>query len=155
MTGEGHIRVNINTAQFASGKGGSIPRVCGAAASQLVLSSGMVGLSPRVRGSQTHELSDIRWMGLSPRVRGSHIDLRQVVRQVGSIPTVCGAAKLARGFGSSASGLSPRVRGSPLPTTGISITVRSIPTCAGQPPSHYRHKHHRKVYPHVCGAASL
>ena len=25
MTGEGHIRVNINTAQFASGKGGSIP----------------------------------------------------------------------------------------------------------------------------------
>ena len=25
MTGEGHIQVNSNTAQFASGKGGSIP----------------------------------------------------------------------------------------------------------------------------------
>ena len=29
MTGEGHIRVNINTAQFASGKGGSIPTCAG------------------------------------------------------------------------------------------------------------------------------
>ena len=29
MTGEGHIRVNINTAQFASGKGGSIPACAG------------------------------------------------------------------------------------------------------------------------------
>ena len=29
MTGEGHIQVNINTAQFASGKGGSIPACAG------------------------------------------------------------------------------------------------------------------------------
>ena len=29
MTGEGHIQVNINTAQFASGKGGSIPTCAG------------------------------------------------------------------------------------------------------------------------------
>ena len=29
MTGEGHIQVNSNTAQFASGKGGSIPTCAG------------------------------------------------------------------------------------------------------------------------------
>ena len=29
MTGEGHIQVNINTAQFGSGKGGSIPACAG------------------------------------------------------------------------------------------------------------------------------
>ena len=29
MTGEGHVQVNINTAQFASGKGGSIPACAG------------------------------------------------------------------------------------------------------------------------------
>ena len=29
MTGEGHVQVNINTAQFASGKGGSIPTCAG------------------------------------------------------------------------------------------------------------------------------
>ena len=29
MTGEGHIQVNIKTAQFASGKGGSIPACAG------------------------------------------------------------------------------------------------------------------------------
>ena len=58
MTREGHIQVNSNTAQFASGKGGSIPtcagqplvypHVCGAASVSAVW---RCGLSPRVRGS--------------------------------------------------------------------------------------------------------
>ena len=49
MTGEGHIQVNINTAQFASGKGGSIPACAGKPYRRPALPS-MDRVYPRVCG---------------------------------------------------------------------------------------------------------
>ena len=117
MTGEGHIQVNINTAQFASGKGGSIPACVGQPRGDRVCIS-TIEVYPHVCGAARRTA---RWsgseMGLSPRVRGSRQIAALPSLNERSIPT-CAGQPFRHGLGAGSSpGLSPRVRGSQLRET--------------------------------------
>ena len=115
-----------------------------------------------------------RW-GLSPRVWGSRLARAGAHVRLGSIPTcagqpsgkdislgtgkvyphVCGAAERSAMKELAEQGLSPRVRGS-LNSPRLYREARgSIPTCAGQPCTASLAAYGAKVYPHVCGAATI
>ena len=69
-------------------------------------------------------------------------------------PHVCGAAVQLCQREEDDIGLSPRVWGSLNTGNHLVIGIRSIPTCVGQPRTKVRLSLCRKVYPHVCGAAT-
>ena len=52
-------------------------------------------------------------------------------------------------------GLSPRVRGSLEPHNHVLVELGSIPACAGEPPVGAQRAEMKRVYPRVCGGATL
>ena len=79
------------------------------------------------------QLPSVLW-GLSPRVRGSRLT-KGSVKHVG--------------------GLSPRVRGSLEHTVLCCVLTGSIPACAGEPSQKRMRLRPHRVYPRVCGGASI
>ena len=132
MIGEGHIQVNINTAQFASSKGGSIPACAG---------------QPLVTRLLKHLRRSI------PTCAGQPGAFARNGRHSRVYPHVCGAAISSPSSMIVMLGLSPRVRGSRPCGNCINVSLGSIPTCAGQPVAFIRPTTEGEVYPHVCGAA--
>ena len=116
-----------------------------------------------------------RWMGLSPRVRGSQSSTSPTTPVTRSIPASagqpitscdsrlaamvypreCGAAPGSGVDTTTITGLSPRVRGSPRPVEIAIVVAGSIPASAGQPPTSRPENEGPAVYPRECGAAEL
>ena len=94
MTGEGHVQVNINTAQFASGKGGSIP-TCAGQPSSTGATGAPTTVYPHVCGAASLTIDHpATRCGLSPRVRGSRLKMTAKISQQRSIPTCAGQPRL-------------------------------------------------------------
>ena len=153
---------------------GVYPRVCGGSTSPSRNTTGIAGLSPRVRGKRPPPRHRRHRPGLSPRVRGKPANLGFQHNDRGSIPACAGEATrhsnspyslkvYPRVCGGSVryfqptpmqQGLSPRVRGKP---GHIPIDARpngSIPACAGEAYLQCHCGSRRWVYPRVCGGSS-
>ena len=131
------------------------PRVCGGAASLGNVMGGWMGLSPRVRGSRLARERHGRVDGSIPACAGE--PPRSGTSWAGGwvYPRVCGGAQGPAALARCPRGLSPRVRGSPRHRPAGQHAIGSIPACAGEPPSKTASAHTRRVYPRVCGGASL
>ena len=113
------------------------PRVCGGAGLRDRIEH-LVGLSPRVRGSQ-RALSCMPVEGLSPRVRGSQPDGPRWV-----YPRECGGARSScHAYGSIPASAGEAVLSS------RAMSLGSIPASAGEPCA--RSCYDLRVYPRVCG----
>ncbi len=88
------------------------PRVCGGATIERAIEPSSAGLSPRVRGSRSHDPADCNGRGSIPACAGEPIVLAGVQFDVGVYPRVCGGAGLLVAGHLLYQGLSPRVRGS-------------------------------------------
>ena len=129
------------------------PRVCGATQVRGHAQAQAVGLSPRVRATDTTRADHRATSGLSPRVRGNHSRPARLLRRHRSIPAcagqplpdfrsphavsvyprVCGATLYRERDRVAHCGLSPRVRGNPVGRFLHPFDGGSIPACAGQP----------------------
>jgi len=112
---------------------GVYPRVCGGAMWRRASKPASVGLSPRVRGSQTHKISRKTFTGSIPACAGEPQDASHFLSLLGVYPRVCGGAFLGGHLLLECHGLSPRVRGSPRRRQGCACHLGSIPACAGEP----------------------
>ena len=113
------------------------------------------GLSPRVRGSpQPRCLYDCS-RGSIPACAGKPQRSARSSSGRRVYPRVCGEAYLADQVTSAAWGLSPRVRGSLHHVTFSILGIRSIPACAGKPLAMWACAGFSRVYPRVCGEASM
>ena len=113
----------------------------------------VLGLSPRVRGSQSFYDSRLQRPWSIPACAGQPLASACTAPLFPVYPRVCGAAAGSGGGWGAASGLSPRVRGSLVTIKSVRNAVRSIPACAGQPSGRLRRQILIPVYPRVCGAA--
>ena len=134
---------------------GVYPRVCGGAELDAAGADGPRGLSPRVRGSRLHRRFRARDYRSIPACAGEphwRNDCGFVVRVY---PRVCGGATIRIDAEDLEKGLSPRVRGSR--SMGVAIVRRngSIPACAGEPTAGGPGGKSGRVYPRVCGGATI
>ena len=127
------------------------PRVCGGTFWCVRRSTGMVGLSPRVRGNHCRPAGVHRLRGSIPACAGEphRPATRAGVEQV--YPRVCGGTNPYRIPPASPWGLSPRVRGNRRCSGLLARATGSIPACAGEPPAACAWSAAARVYPRVCG----
>ena len=129
------------------------PRVCGEAEDAEAIARGMLGPSPRVRGSLEARAGALHDDGSIPACAGKPRDGARKRSSRGVHPRVCGEAS-SRGVKLSRwTGPSPRVRGSPQPAAATDPCRRSIPACAGKPEKSRAPGSRRPVHPRVCGEA--
>ena len=149
------------------------PRVCGEALPRRVLSRGLPGPSPRVRGSRGSTVDRRLRQGSIPACAGKPI-CRVWLRIIGSVhprvcgkpttrraapapmrvhPRVCGEASPPAGGDIARLGPSPRVRGSHDERLSRDVGERSIPACAGKPSIWPVVAYPARVHPRVCGEA--
>ena len=130
------------------------PRVCGGTCTAAPTPAGMTGLSPRVRGNHLRRSSWLKYQRSIPACAG------EPARRIASsqpppvYPRVCGGTLEALPDRGEPNGLSPRVRGNLFKEAGNSAIDGSIPACAGEPCRQRCQRHHRAVYPRVCGGTS-
>ena len=109
--------------------------MCGGTAGPLNAETGMVGLSPRVRGNRDTIMDGLGASGSIPACAGEPPASRRG-RAAGQVyPRVCGGTCRSCGYGMACLGLSPRVRGNPADQVLHQAGKRSIPACAGEPPT--------------------
>ena len=132
---------------------GVYPRVCGEAPCDGLLIGRLIGLSPRVRGSQMRALAERLKEGSIPACAGKPDAGARGAPQGRVYPRVCGEALMIRHRAVDIEGLSPRVRGSRQPMCRAPYPSRSIPACAGKPTQTCRARSVLRVYPRVCGEA--
>ena len=130
------------------------PRVCGGATATANGILNLLGLSPRVRGSQHHVLLSNRTGRSIPACAGEPAFKRCDCGERRVYPRVCGGAGGGGTNPSTYDGLSPRVRGSPLRPWACRTKARSIPACAGEPMRRVLYRNQHRVYPRVCGGAA-
>ena len=130
------------------------PRVCGEAGHDGA-GGDQKGLSPRVRGSPVRGTGDAMRPGSIPACAGKppYSSVRAHMARV--YPRVCGEAPKAAWMDDLNPGLSPRVRGSRSTAVARSGLSGSIPACAGKPICEAPVECVIRVYPRVCGEASL
>ncbi len=113
-----------------------------------------MGLSPRVRGSQSLHVSLPLFGGSIPAGAG------EPIRRVGHstparvYPRGCGGASGDMRTILAARGLSPRVRGSRAISENLGHADGSIPAGAGEPAERFARRQSGRVYPRGCGGAS-
>ena len=129
------------------------PRVCGGAVRVSVELEGMMGLSPRVRGSQAKRTGSGHGLRSIPACAGEPDPVTYRIEPVPVYPRVCGGAWLTFKVATNRTGLSPRVRGSLGTVDNPDAALGSIPACAGEPSPGIRPGRDAKVYPRVCGGA--
>ena len=129
------------------------PRECGAADTKAAHTSAMLGLSPRVRGSQVRHLLSLSVRGSIPASAGQPVQERKEKYGTKVYPRECGAAGKPKVRQRIRIGLSPRVRGSQIKASQRIPILRSIPASAGQPVSGKLPSQTNQVYPRECGAA--
>jgi len=114
----------------------------------------ILGLSPRVRGSQFPVIPRVKDSGSIPACAGEPGKPVPNSLKNRVYPRVCGGAEISRFMSFQAEGLSPRVRGSH-DVTALGTDQRgSIPACAGEPHWIVAAPRDPRVYPRVCGGAS-
>ena len=144
-----------NTDTQTTARGSVYPRVCGGTSMSRRSPSGLLGLSPRVRGNRWNALGWQRPRGSIPACAG---EPRMFVRPMPMItvyPRVCGGTASKKGLALSLMGLSPRVRGNHVNHVPGRNVVRSIPACAGEPPAGPGSPCPSRVYPRVCGGTFI
>ena len=131
------------------------PRVCGGAGS--LLSSAVLpqGLSPRVRGSRLIRKDWLVILGSIPACAGEPLCRHSFFSLSRVYPRVCGGARDNILGAESDMGLSPRVRGSRGQRAAPDNRPGSIPACAGEPLAAGGNYDEVRVYPRVCGGASI
>ena len=129
------------------------PRVCGGAHRIAGRPASHSGRSPRVRGSQVHQLPAPGLLGSIPACAGEPPPARFAGAARGVDPRVCGGAVVAAELSPMAMGRSPRVRGSQRRNIGILLYCGSIPACAGEPRDGRACVIPIWVDPRVCGGA--
>ena len=133
---------------------GVYPRGCGGAAANLPDRNLPAGLSPRVRGSHTYQVTGFPRGRSIPAGAGEppSIPSRRVRNRV--YPRGCGGAQDVCGIRKDHPGLSPRVRGSPPSCAASFARQGSIPAGAGEPGWNGIAPRRSRVYPRGCGGAS-
>ena len=127
------------------------PRACGGTDLDMVLQSGQLGLSPRVRGNLPEHVGNIQVGGSIPARAGEPSRAEMPVKDHEVYPRACGGTiggRAGRGIGG---GLSPRVRGNRVGQTPRGGRQRSIPARAGEPPTPGSSGAIPTVYPRACG----
>ena len=113
------------------------------------------GLSPRVRGNQSHLPAARRRPGSIPACAGEPKRTRLGKPDPTVYPRVCGGTCKHSIVNRDQQGLSPRVRGNrPLSVPGRGLHG-SIPACAGEPHVRGHVTCFHTVYPRVCGGTQL
>ncbi len=116
-----------------------------------VISIGIPGLSPRVRGNPIWAFPYPPSRRSIPACAGEPCSLQVLLTVRMVYPRVCGGTYACKADRFCANGLSPRVRGNQRATRKAMQRVRSIPACAGEPTTHRECRNTKEVYPRVCG----
>ena len=128
------------------------PRVCGGTpCSDRYSPTGVMGLSPRVRGNheRVQHCGGQQWS--IPACAGEPAVQASRRGWCGVYPRVCGGTNLGLRGLNSVGGLSPRVRGNPPAASASNSSAGSIPACAGEPAPGRERRRRCRVYPRVCG----
>ena len=127
------------------------PRVCGGTINRAHWVSAEKGLSPRVRGNQSMDCTEMGAYGSIPACAGE--PGKNAFRKLGGrvYPRVCGGTPKKAHDPPGREGLSPRVRGNLKTAEGRPLSKGSIPVCAGEPERRPRGPGRCWVYPRVCG----
>ena len=115
------------------GRHGVYPRVCGGTDNSVGCKATVEGLSPRVRGNQLDESSELPYKGSIPACAGEPSHLPRLSGYARVYPRVCGGTRCRASGRTAPAGLSPRVRGNHAFNVELKIAVGSIPACAGEP----------------------
>ena len=127
------------------------PRACGGTERDGTGSHFGAGLSPRVRGNRSFEMSARNQNGSIPARAGEPArQCRQPTRQW-VYPRACGGTHVEAGACFFWRGLSPRVRGNQRIMSDTEKAVGSIPARAGEPLRVPTLCGARRVYPRACG----
>ena len=127
------------------------PRVCGDPHPAPRLRDPLIGLPPRVRGSQRTVRTSASPTRSTPACAGIPGKPGRAARRSRVYPRVCGDPAPCSASGITQRGLPPRVRGSQPRTSVASGLPRSTPACAGIPSFFSNPRRHSRVYPRVCG----
>ena len=130
------------------------PRGCGGASTIEADTTGVRGLSPRVRGSQTMGGVALAYLRSIPAGAGEPGQMVIKPSPCRVYPRGCGGAFSAGLTVREAGGLSPRVRGSRALGRCSGPGSRSIPAGAGEPRPRPRPRAPGSVYPRGCGGAT-
>ena len=127
------------------------PRECGGTVVGMRQAVNARGLSPRVRGNQTSELTSSLAAGSIPASAGEPAPSSADGLSSGVYPRECGGTGHGFGDGGQQPGLSPRVRGNHPFSWKISPMRGSIPASAGEPRGSGVARKAARVYPRECG----
>ena len=130
------------------------PRVCGGTVCRAVRTSGVRGLSPRVRGNRLLIAICPMSPGSIPACAGEPSVAVAIVIALRVYPRVCGGTRYYHRRNLNCQGLSPRVRGNPDMPDRVTPGLRSIPACAGEPHKRAPDSSAFRVYPRVCGGTA-
>ena len=127
------------------------PRVCGEHAAISRRRVGLIGSSPRVRGTPANYRYGPSSHRFIPACAGN-TSTPSVTRPRSSVhPRVCGEHVSAPSIGKTQAGSSPRVRGTRTARPRRSALQRFIPACAGNTSPPRESAAHGPVHPRVCG----
>ena len=122
-----------STAIPACSTSGVYPRACGGTARHIQPSSGLYGLSPRVRGNRHRDYPGETWSRSIPARAGEPATEPPPQKSGRVYPRACGGTFCVSSLAVLASGLSPRVRGNQQRERYRYGRRRSIPARAGEP----------------------
>ena len=125
--------------------------MCGGTATVSLNAGASKGLSPRVRGNRSPELSNSHYPRSIPACAGEPCRRRRSPRWTRVYPRVCGGTSHPSPPRRRGRGLSPRVRGNRFDNGRAAHLAGSIPACAGEPRKDIQQSPPTGVYPRVCG----
>ena len=99
----------------------------------VMVMSGGIGLSPRVRGNRSHHHPHRCWDRSIPACAGEPKRNLEKGNLLGVYPRVCGGTRPGKRESGFQRGLSPRVRGNLRRIPQGQLIIGSIPACAGEP----------------------
>ena len=130
---------------------GVYPRECGGTKPTCRFRSGVLGLSPRVRGNRVGVVGSAEGARSIPASAGEPSTVRRTASSSRVYPRECGGTSHRRWQSPPLSGLSPRVRGNQGAARGGGAGQGSIPASAGEPRSWSSARLPGRVYPRECG----
>ena len=131
------------------------PRACGGTETSRTTSSGLNGLSPRVRGNPMSLSRAVGKVGSIPARAGEPPSAIPGNRLPPVYPRACGGTHGNPYLGITGRGLSPRVRGNRYPRSRLPRRGGSIPARAGEPGGRRNFAWSTSVYPRACGGTRV
>ena len=127
------------------------PRLCGGNMGEIHLASGLMGLSPLVRGKLQSPISTMSLMGSIPACAGETSWPLTIGSTARVYPRLCGGNSRTRFEHHLVAGLSPLVRGKLGQHYRYHPNSGSIPACAGETAIRVVIPTMMWVYPRLCG----